>query len=460
MITETNIVRLYIFNDAYRQLMIGKIEKDMFDDSICGDIFELAHSYFIKNRKMQDNIKINIINNPWKHSKEILELMISIVNINKDEYNVNDIGEYLEETEKWWKLQQIKLLLSDGVDIVKGKSKLDTHNIHERAKNIDQFSYSDSDIFNIHNDKKMIDFYCQDSKRIKFCNEYLNQILNGGMVEESLNIIIAGTHVGKTRLLVNLACDFQRKAKDRSILYISMEQPEEHIASYIDMNYMDMSVKDIQALVKADSNKYVELRKKIHEKIGDIIIKRYPSTITTAGIRNYVKKLVDLGRRPDCIFLDYIQLIKPIVPSANMFEVGDSVSKEIRAISQEFQIPIWTAAQIKVIDSRNNTNIDGSADPYSISGSKAYGENADFIMNVIQDKTMKRNNQQIYTFPKNRHGGIHDYVLFGEVIRETYKINFTGIKNLSEVDNQELESESEKEIEVESKFSFDPKVSF
>jgi len=438
--------------------LIGRITKDMFDDDLCSEVFVLAEEYYQQFKKMPDNIKINVINNPWKHDKPVIDRMLDIVNVNPTEYNIAHLDEFLADTEIWWKNQQMKLLLKDGVDIIKGRRKFDTGLIHERAKNIDQFCYDENDIFNAHNDDKMVEFYSQENNRIKFNSEHLNEIFNGGMIAESLNIIIAGTHVGKTRLLVNMACDFLRRSKQRRILYISMEQPEEHIASFIDMNFLNMSTQDIKDVAKKSSSAYKNLRAEMRDKVGDIIIKNYSSNVTTAIIRNYVKKLIDVNKRPDCIFLDYLQLIKPIFPSANMFEVGDNVSKEIRAISQEFSIPIWSACQIKVEASKANTKYEGSASNYDITGSKAYSENADCIMNVIENPVMKKNGQQIYSFPKNRHNGIHDYLLFGAITRETYKVDFIGCKKTTDVPDETSEEEADDGIKPS--FDFGPKTSF
>jgi replicative DNA helicase len=79
------------------------------------------------------------------------------------------------------------------------------------------------------------EFYHRKEERIPFDIELLNQITKGGLPRKSLNIILAGTGVGKSLAMCHFASANLMDGKN--VLYITMEMAEEKIAERIDANF-------------------------------------------------------------------------------------------------------------------------------------------------------------------------------------------------------------------------------
>ena len=73
------------------------------------------------------------------------------------------------------------------------------------------------------------DFYHRVETRIPFDLDYFNRITNGGMPNKTLNVVLAGTGVGKSLFMCHVAAS--TLAQNRNVLYITMEMAEERIES-------------------------------------------------------------------------------------------------------------------------------------------------------------------------------------------------------------------------------------
>ena len=83
---------------------------------------------------------------------------------------------------------------------------------------------------------------------IPFDLEYLNKITKGGLPNKSLNIVLAGTGVGKSLFMCH--CASAALAQGKNVLYITLEMSEERIAERIDANLMDTPLDQIETLSK------------------------------------------------------------------------------------------------------------------------------------------------------------------------------------------------------------------
>ena len=99
------------------------------------------------------------------------------------------------------------------------------------------------------------------------------------------------------------------------------------------------------------------------------------------------------------IIVDYADLLKPVVVRKEKRNELESIYEELRAISTEFECPIWTASQ---------TNRSGlSAEVITMEQiSEAFNKCfvADFIFSVSRTIEDKQNNQGKIFIAKNRNG--------------------------------------------------------
>ncbi len=125
------------------------------------------------------------------------------------------------------------------------------------------------------------DFYHKVEKKVPFDLEYFNTITAGGTPQKTLNIIMAGTGVGKSLFLCHHAANCL--SQNNNVLYITCEMAEERIAERIDANLLDMTIDNVQDLPKTIYNKKLNnLKSKIK---GKLIVKEYPTA--TANVNHF-----------------------------------------------------------------------------------------------------------------------------------------------------------------------------
>jgi hypothetical protein len=143
-----------------------------------------------------------------------------------------------------------------------------------------------------------------------------------------------------------------------------------------------------------------EIYEEIKDIEGKLIVKEYPTkSASTNTIRNHLSRLVKRGITPGLVIVDYADLLKPVVVRKEKREELGSIYEELRALSTEFQCPIWTASQ---------TNRSGlSAEVITMEQiSEAFNKCfvADFILSVSRTIEDKQNNQGKIFIAKNRNG--------------------------------------------------------
>ena len=125
------------------------------------------------------------------------------------------------------------------------------------------------------------------------------------------------------------------------------------------------------------------------------------------------------------VIVDYADLLKPVQTRKEKREELGSIYEELRALSTEFQCPVWTASQ---------TNRSGlSAEVITMEQiSEAFNKCfvADFIFSVSRTIEDKQNNQGKIFIAKNRNGP--DGMVYN-IFMDTSNVN---IRVLPKIQNQ------------------------
>lgn len=438
MISELNIIRLILYNIKYRQKVIANLNKKMFHSQRCAEIFELVVDYNNQyNRYPVDNIKILLMNNNLKQPVEIVKEKIAIVECNVNDYDNIDLESYLNDTENWIKERKRGILTEEMVAMYNKKNS-DFNYISEELKKIEAFTFKENEWLSCYDNEKMIERYLTDEKRVRFKNETLNQLFGGGLKLKTLSVIMAGTHVGKTRFMHSMACDIIRHNKSSVVLYISLEIERFDLSEFFDSNIFNKSVKEIEDLVRNDKNEYKEFKEDFENKNGELILIEWtPSSASPNRIRNLLDEMILKNKKPIAVFLDYIGILKPNEKFNNSFEKGDEASLEIRSIAQDYDIPFVSAVQPRREGFDKNLSGHG-AEVTDVGGSKAIPDNCDFFANIVQTDQMKQINRQILYIKKNRH-----YPNFKPILLQTYdliyKVDVVGLYSKDENINPEEE---------------------
>ena len=133
---------------------------------------------------------------------------------------------------------------------------------------------------------------------------------------------------------------------------------------------------------------------------GELIIKEYPTKSASVGtLRAHLEKLKKSDRKIDMILVDYADLLKTVSRYREKREELESIYEGLRALSQEFDCPVWTASQTN----RSGLNAEViTMESISEAFNKCFV--ADFIFSIsrtIEDK--KVNGGRLFV-AKNRNG--------------------------------------------------------
>src|SRR5690606_22446730 len=124
---------------------------------------------------------------------------------------------------------------------------------------------------------------------------------------------------------------------------------------------------------------------------GELIIKEYPTAGAHAGhFRALIHELrLKQNFVPDVLIVDYLTICASsrIKPGAgvNTYTLYKFVAEELRGLGVEFQIPVWTAAQV-------NREGHGSSDPDITNAGESFAipQTADFMFTLVQTHDLEK----------------------------------------------------------------------
>jgi replicative DNA helicase len=242
----------------------------------------------------------------------------------------------------------------------------------------------------------------------------IDNITGGGLGKSELGVVIAPTGAGKSMVLVHLGSQALKEGK--TVVHYTLELQDTVIATRYDSCITGYPLSDI-----------INFKEEVYEEIKDIdgslVIKEYPTkSASTNTIRAHLSRLVKRGISPGMVIVDYADLLKPVQMRKEKREELGSIYEELRAISTEFQCPIWTASQ---------TNRSGlSAEVITMEQiSEAFNKCfvADFILSVSRTIEDKQNNQGKIFIAKNRNGP--DGMIYN-IFMDTSNVNIKVLPNV------------------------------
>lgn len=240
--------------------------------------------------------------------------------------------------------------------------------------------------------------------RIAFDIDLLNSITNGGLSAKTLNIVCAGTGVGKSLVLCHIASS--AIAQGKNVLYITLEMAEERIAERIDANLLDVSMETLAAMPKkVYEQSFAQLRKR--HSFGRLIVKEYPtSTGSVAHFRTLLDELaLKKGFAPDLLIIDYINICASVRlrgnAQANSYSIVKAISEELRGLAVEYNVPLLSATQL------NREGFDNT-DPGLTNTSESWGlpQTADLQIALVTSEELEREGVLLVKQLKNRYGDI------------------------------------------------------
>jgi hypothetical protein len=242
----------------------------------------------------------------------------------------------------------------------------------------------------------------------------LDEYMDGGLSKGELAVILAPFGVGKTTMITKLANTAMNDGY--KVLQIFFEDnpkviQRKHLSCWTGIPLNDLALHKDE--VKAVYREKMVLSK---EGKGLIKLKKFPSDGTTIPmIRQYIRKKIAEGFRPDIILLDYIDCVQPSrnYDDANIGE--GSVMRQFESMLAELDMAGWTAVQ------GNRSSIGANVvEANQMGGSIKKGQIGHFIVSIAKTLDQKENGTATMAILKSRFG--KDGIIFEDITFDNARI--------------------------------------
>ena len=244
------------------------------------------------------------------------------------------------------------------------------------------------------------EYYHRKEEKVPFDLDYFNQITKGGLPNKSLNVILAGTGVGKSLAMCHFAA--ANLAAGMDVLYITLEMAEEKIAERIDANLLNVSLDELGLLPRDSYDKKME--RLLSNTKGKLIIKEYPTASAGAGhMRHLLNELkVKRNFKPRIIYIDYLNICSSsrlkYGANVNSYTYIKAIAEELRGLAVEFDVPIVTATQTTRSGfTSSDLGLEDTSESFGLPAT------ADFMIALISSEELQDLNQIMVKQLKNRY---------------------------------------------------------
>jgi len=397
---EQTILTNLIHNEEYVRKVLPYIKKEYFQDYIDRSIFESIEQHFTKYNACPsiDALRLDAGNNgnyTEDQYKAVGELLSSL-------QPTRETFEWLlDQTETFCKDKAIYNAIMESISVIDGKSSKSRGalpGILTDALAVSFDPHVGHDFIEDAEDRW--EFYHQKEIKLPFDIDLLNDVTKGGLSKKTLNVVLAGTGVGKSMFMCHCAAGNLRDNKN--VLYVTLEMAEEKIAERIDANLMGLTIDEVHELSKEVYEKKITRLK--NNYLGKIVIKEYPTTGANVNHLRYLLNELKIKKSfvPDIIYVDYLNIMMSsrmkYGAGVNSYTYIKAIAEELRGLAVEFNVPVVSATQT-TRSGYTSTDL-GLEDT---SESFALPATADFMFAIISTEELQDLNQILVKQLKNRY---------------------------------------------------------
>jgi replicative DNA helicase len=397
---ESTILSGLIFNENYYRKVVPFLKTEYFsepdDKIIFEEIKNFSHQY--KEVPTQQILHIEVERRDDLSEELFKRISEKISSFSKTD---SELQWMIDATEKWCKDRAIYNALMESIKIADGKDEKQKRDaipdILKSALSVSFDEHIGHDYFD--NFLERYDYYHLEEDKIPFDLEMFNKITKGGLPNKTLNIVLAGTGVGKSLFMCHHAASCI--AQGKNVLYITLEMAEEKIAERIDANLLNWNIRDISDIPKIQFTTMLQnLSKKTQ---GKLIIKEYPTASAHAGHFKSLLNELSLKKsfKPDIIFIDYLNICASSRYKGhivNSYTYVKAIAEELRGLAVENNVPIVSATQT-TRSGYGNTDVDLT----DTSESFGLPATADFMFALISTEDLERDGNIMVKQLKNRY---------------------------------------------------------
>jgi len=400
---ETIILSNLINNEEFSRKVIPFLKEEYFQSRKDKIVFNIIAEYILKYNSTPTKESLSIsLSEKSDITQEEHDGCESIIKEVSELATDHDEDWLTDKTEMFCKDKAIYNAILDSIHILDGKDSTKTKTsiptILSDALSVSFDNHVGHDYIEDVDDR--YDYYHRVEERIPFDLEYFNKITAGGTPNKSLNIIMAGTGVGKSMFLCHhaAACMTQNK----NVLYITCEMAEERIAERIDANLMDIPLDDLKDLPKDLYDK--KFNRVMNNVRGKLIVKEYPTASASSIHFKHLLEELKLKKKfvPDIIFIDYLNICASsrlkMGASVNSYTYVKSIAEELRGLAVEYNVPIWSATQTNRQGySNSDVGLENTSESFGLPAT------ADFMFALIVTDELNELGQVLVKQLKNRY---------------------------------------------------------
>ena len=236
-----------------------------------------------------------------------------------------------DETIKFCKNQKLKSAIMDSVNLLQNG---DYDGIKREIDNALKAG-ADRDIG--HEYMSMIDDRFSETTRQTVATgwDVIDDLMDGGLGPGELGVFVAPAGIGKSWGLVNAAANAVKAGK--TVVQYTLELSGAYVGLRFDSVFTGIAAQNL---------KYYQddIKKKITELDGDLVIKYYPTkTATVNTLKAHLDRCIMMSKKPDLVIVDYADLLRGAGKEIR-HELGN-IYEDLRGLAGEYDIPVWTASQ-------------------------------------------------------------------------------------------------------------------
>lgn len=396
---EKTILSNLLNNEEYSRQVLPFLRPEYFKDRTEEILFKAIAQFTVKYNTVptQESLLIDLDSDNTINETELANCQNYF-----EEFEPKNKEWLIENTENWCQEKAIYNAIMDSINILddRGGDK-DKGTIPVLLSDALAVCFDSSIGHDFIDDAEdRFDFYHKKENVLPFDLEYFNKITKGGLPNKSLNIILAGTGVGKTLAMCHFASSNLMLGKN--VLYITLEMAEERIAERIDANLLNIPVDDLATISK---DMYTEKLNRLGQKTtGKLIVKEYPTATVGAGHFRHLLNELKMKRNfiPDVIYIDYINICTSTrlknAANVNSYSYIKAIAEELRGLAVEKDVPVISATQV---NRSGFTNSDPGLE--DTSESFALPATADFMFALVTSDDLESQGQLMVKQLKNRY---------------------------------------------------------
>lgn len=401
---EISIISGLMYNEDYSRTVFPYLKPEYFEGS-SRVVFNTYNDLFNKYNRIpsMESMVVSIQKSKLDESEyaSVISVLETVVK-NKDVRPETDW--LIDETESYCKERAMYQAIYQSISIIEGEDKnFDVNaipSILDDALSVGFNTTVGSDYFE--NLQKRFEYYTSEDTRLPFPIKALNILSNTGLPKKTLNVILAGTNVGKSAMMCYLAGEWLKAGKN--VLYITLEMSEEAIQERVDANLLDLTTDELRNITD-----FAQFEKKVKNialrTSGRFIVKEFPTGGAHVGhIRLLLKELAQKKKfKPDIILVDYINIMTSSryksMSGVNSYSYIKAIAEELRGVGVEYDVPVLSATQTNREGYGN-----GSPDMTSVADSFGLSMTVDWMIALITNEELMAMNCVLGLLLKTRYG--------------------------------------------------------